>query len=42
MALGDGPVVVLFEEDGADEADDRGGVGDDAHDVGAALVIEAF
>jgi hypothetical protein len=41
MALGDGPVVVLFDEDGADEAHDRGVVGDDAHDVGAALELLA-
>jgi len=33
---GDGPLVVLFGEDGADEADDRGAVGEDADDVGAA------
>ena len=32
-----GPVVVLLHEDGADEAEDRGLVGEDADDVGAAL-----
>ena len=36
-AFGDGPFVVVFEQDGADEADDRGVVGDDAHDVRAAF-----
>ena len=36
-AVGDGPVVVLLEEDGADEADHGGVVGKDAHDVGATL-----
>jgi hypothetical protein len=32
----------LFGEDGADEADDRGSVGEDADDVGAAadLLVE--
>src|SRR6188768_4553751 len=33
----DGPLVVLFEEDGADEACDGGLVGKDADDLGAAL-----
>jgi hypothetical protein len=35
---------VLFGQDGADEADDRGAVGEDADDVGAAadLAVEAF
>ncbi len=38
------PFVVLFGEDGSDEADDRGAVGEDAHDVGSAsyLSVEAF
>jgi hypothetical protein len=31
------PVVVLLEQDGADEPRDRGLVGEDADDVGAAL-----
>ncbi len=30
------PFVVLFEQDGADEAADGGFVGEDANDVGAA------
>ena len=30
------PLVVLFGEDGADEADQRGSVGEDTDDVGAA------
>ena len=29
VAAGDGPLVVLFGEDGSDEADDRGAVGED-------------
>jgi hypothetical protein len=36
VAAGDGPFVVLFGEDGADEPDDRRAVGEDADDVGAA------
>jgi hypothetical protein len=31
-----GPFVVLLGQDGADQADDRGAAGEDAHDVGAA------
>lgn len=33
----DGPFVVLFEQDGADEVGDAGFVGKDADDRGAAL-----
>ena len=33
----DGPLIVLFEQDGADEADDGVVVGEDAHDLGSAL-----
>ena len=33
----DGPFVVLFEEEGADQADDGVVVGEDADDVGAPL-----
>jgi len=33
----DGPLVVLLEEDGADEAGDGCLVGEDADDLGAAL-----
>jgi hypothetical protein len=33
----DGPFIVLFEQDGADEAGDGGFVGEDADDVGAPL-----
>jgi hypothetical protein len=33
----DGPLVVLFEEDGTDEANDGLVVGEDADDLGAAL-----
>ena len=38
------PFVVLFGQDGSDEADDRGPVGEDAHDVGSTpyLSVEAF
>ena len=36
VAANDGPLVVLFGQDGADEADDRVAVGEDADDVGAA------
>ena len=36
-AFGDGPLVVLVQQDGADEADHGGVVGEDADDVGAAL-----
>ena len=32
------PFVVLFGEDGADQADDRGPVGEDADHVGAARI----
>jgi hypothetical protein len=35
--IADGPVVVLFEQDGANEADRRGVVGEDSGDVRAAL-----
>ena len=40
----DGPFVVLFEQDGADEADDGGLVGEDADDLGAPLdlAVEAL
>ena len=40
----DGPLVVLLEEDGADEAGDGGLVGEDADDLGAALdlAVEPF
>jgi hypothetical protein len=39
-----GPFVVLFGQDGADEADDRASVGEDADGVGAAsdFAVEAF
>lgn len=39
-----GPFVGLFEENGADEADDSGLVGKDADDIGAALdlAVEAL
>jgi hypothetical protein len=36
-AFADGPVVVLFEQDGANQADRRGVVGEDPDDVRAAL-----
>ena len=36
-AFGDGPLVVLFEQDGADESDYQGVVGEDRDHVGAAL-----
>ncbi len=44
VAAGDGPLVVLFGEHGADEADDGGAVGEDPDDVGAAaeLLVEPF
>ena len=35
--VGDLPFVVGFDQDGAGEAEQRGGVGEDADDVGAAL-----
>ena len=38
MALG-GPVVVLFGEHGAYEADDGVVVGEDANDIGPALYL---
>ena len=40
----DGPFVLLLGEDGADEADDRGPVGEDPDDVGAPtdLFVQAF
>ena len=40
----DGPLVVLFEQDRADEAGDGGLVGEDADDLGAALdlAVEAL
>ncbi len=37
VAAGDGPFVVLVGEDGADEADRDGVVGEDADDVGATF-----
>ena len=42
VAPGFGPFVVLFGQHGADEADQRGAVGEDADDVGAAadLLVE--
>ena len=44
VAAAFGPFVVLLGQDGADEPDDRGAVGEDADDVGAAadLAVEAF
>ena len=33
----DGPLVVLFGQDGADQADDGGFVGEDPDDLGASL-----
>jgi hypothetical protein len=44
IAAGFGPFVVLFGEDGPDEADDALAVGEDSDDVGAAadLAVEAF
>ncbi len=40
----DGPFVVLLEQDGTDEPDDSGLVGEDADDLGAALdlAVEPF
>ena len=40
----DGPFVVLFEEDGADQPNNGLVVGKDAHDLGSALdlAVEAF
>ena len=42
VAPGFGPFVVLFGQHGADEADQRVAVGEDADDVGAAadLLVE--
>jgi hypothetical protein len=39
-----GPFIGLLSEDRADEADDRGAVGEDPDDVGAAadFLVEAF
>lgn len=34
------PFVVLLGQDGADEADDRGPVGEDPHDVGASPYLD--
>ena len=44
VAEGDRPFVGLLGEEGADEADHGGPVGEDAHDVGAPadLLVEAF
>ena len=36
IAAADGPFVVLFGEQGSDQADDGGAVGEDADDVGLA------
>ena len=36
-AFGDGPLVVLFEQHGTDESDDRGVVGEDPDHVAAPL-----
>ena len=38
-AFGDGPLVVLFEEDGSDEADHGGVVGEDPDHVRASLYL---
>ena len=40
----DGPFVILFEQQGADEADDGGLVGEDADDLAAPLdfPVQAF
>jgi hypothetical protein len=42
VAAGDRPPVVFLREEGADEADDRGPVGEDPDDIGApaGLLIE--
>ena len=37
VASGDGPFVVLLEQDGADETDDGGLVGKDVDDIGTPL-----
>src|SRR5262245_12264093 len=44
VAAAFGPLVGLFGEHGADEADDGGPVGEDADDVGAAadFLVQAF
>ena len=44
VAAGDGPLVVLFGEDRADEADDGVAVGEDPDDVGAAseFLVQPF
>jgi hypothetical protein len=44
VTAGFGPFVVLFGEHGADQPDQRGAVGEDADDVGAAadLAVEAL
>src|SRR5450756_3106146 len=44
VATSFGPFVVLLGEHGPDEADDRGAVGEDPHDVGApaGLAVEAL
>jgi hypothetical protein len=35
VAAGDGPFIVLLGQDRADQADDRGAVGEDPNDIGA-------
>ncbi len=44
VSAADGPLVVLLEQDGADQADDGGLVGKDADNVGAAFdfLVEAY
>ena len=44
VAAADGPFVVLLQHERADQAHDRGLVGEDGHHIGAALdlAIEAF
>ena len=44
IAACDGPFVVVFEHEGADQAGDGGLVGEDADDVGAPfdLLVETF
>lgn len=44
VAAAVGPFVVLFGQDGSDEADDGGSVGEDADHVGAAadFAVEPF
>ena len=44
VAAGDGPLIILLQHEGADEASDGLAIGEDADDVGAPLdlLVDTF